>query len=178
MPAFSLPTVHTSTIILSATGIRVDTSPHCTLLLHLVPPLEFTITSSTAPPASALAHRLLNLAEFMEHEESLLPMENWALADRAQSPFTARAGEFFAETFLAAIEALISINSQPQLHNAARGALLVVGEQYNVRHDERHKRPSGYLRTPSKLQEPPELASSNRRGMWGHSTALDRHNAY
>ncbi|KAM5533688.1 hypothetical protein V8D89_012655 [Ganoderma adspersum] len=126
MPAFCLPTVHTSTIILSATGIRVDTSPHCALLLHLVPPLEFAITSSTAP--SALAHRLLNLAEFMEHGEALLPMENWALAD-----------EFFAETFLAAIEALISINSQPQLHNAAGGTLLVMRNEYDARHDERHK---------------------------------------
>lgn len=78
----------------------------------LVRSIEFAITSSTAP--SELVHRLLNLAEFMEHEEKPLPIENRTLGEYA-TRFHAYAKalhykelEFFTETSPTIIEALIS----------------------------------------------------------------------
>ena len=111
----------------------------------LVRSIEFAITSSTAP--SELVHRLLNLAEFMEHEEKPLPIENRTLGEYA-TRFHAYAKalhykelEFFTETSPTIIEALISINSRLQQHDAAWGTLLIAREQYDVsKHEEWYER--------------------------------------
>ncbi|KAH9940814.1 atypical/PIKK/FRAP protein kinase [Epithele typhae] len=111
----------------------------------LVRSIEFAITSSVAP--SELVHRLLNLAEFMEHEEKPLPIENRTLGEYAMK-FHAYAKalhykelEFFTETSPTIIEALISINSKLQQHDAAWGTLMVAREQYDVsKHEEWYER--------------------------------------
>ncbi len=111
----------------------------------LVRSIEYAITSSTAP--SELVHRLLNLAEFMEHEEKPLPIENRTLGECA-TKFHAYAKalhykelEFFTETSPTIIEALISINSRLQQHDAAWGTLLIAREQYDVsKHEEWYER--------------------------------------
>ncbi|KAI0718027.1 atypical/PIKK/FRAP protein kinase [Cerioporus squamosus] len=111
----------------------------------LVRSIEYAITSSTAP--SELVHRLLNLAEFMEHEEKALPIENRTLGEYAMK-FHAYAKalhykelEFFTETSPTIIEALISINSKLQQHDAAWGTLLIAREQYDVsKHEEWYER--------------------------------------
>ncbi|KAI0741336.1 atypical/PIKK/FRAP protein kinase [Daedaleopsis nitida] len=111
----------------------------------LVRSIEYAITSSTAP--SELVHRLLNLAEFMEHEEKALPIENRTLGEYAMK-FHAYAKalhykelEFFTETSPNIIEALISINSKLQQHDAAWGTLLIAREQYDVsKHEEWYER--------------------------------------
>ncbi|KAK7686283.1 hypothetical protein QCA50_010507 [Cerrena zonata] len=111
----------------------------------LVRSIEFAITSPLAP--SELVHRLLNLAEFMEHEEKPLPIENRTLGEYAMK-FHAYAKalhykelEFFTETSPTIIEALIGINSKLQQHDAAWGTLLVAREQYDVsKHEEWYER--------------------------------------
>ncbi|PSR71034.1 hypothetical protein PHLCEN_2v13082 [Hermanssonia centrifuga] len=111
----------------------------------LVRSIEAAITSPYAP--SELVHRLLNLAEFMEHEEKALPIENRTLGEYAMK-FHAYAKalhykelEFFTETSPTIIEALIGINSKLQQHDAAWGTLLIAREQYDVsKHEEWYER--------------------------------------
>jgi FKBP12-rapamycin complex-associated protein len=98
-----------------------------------------------APPN--LIHRLLNLAEFMEHEEKPLPIEHRTLGEYAMK-FLAYAKalhykelEFFSESSATIIEALISINTRLQQHDAAWGTLLTAREQYDVtKHEEWYER--------------------------------------
>lgn len=107
--------------------------------------LENAITDPHAP--SDLVHRLLDLAEFMEHEEKALPIGNSTLGEYANR-FHAYAKalhykelEFFTETSPSIIESLISINSKLQQHDAAWGTLMIAREQYDVsKHEEWYER--------------------------------------
>jgi FKBP12-rapamycin complex-associated protein len=111
----------------------------------LVRSIECAITSTTAP--SDLVHRLLSLAEFMEHEEKPLPIEHRTLGEYAMR-FHAYAKalhykelEFFTETSPNIIEALIGINTKLQQHDAAWGTLIIAREQYDVsKHEEWYER--------------------------------------
>ncbi|KAF9223956.1 phosphatidylinositol 3-kinase [Gyrodon lividus] len=111
----------------------------------LVRSIEAAITSPTAP--SDLIHRLLSLAEFMEHEEKPLPIEHRTLGEYAMR-FHAYAKalhykelEFFTETSPTIIEALIGINTKLQQHDAAWGTLVIAREQYDVsKHEEWYER--------------------------------------
>ncbi|KAF4593864.1 phosphatidylinositol kinase- protein kinase tor1 [Pleurotus pulmonarius] len=107
----------------------------------LVRSIEFAITSSTA--STDLIHRLLNLAEFMEHEEKPLPIEHRTLGEYAikcrayAKALHYKELEFFSESSPTIIESLISINTWLQQHDAAWGTLLTAGEQYDVtKHEE------------------------------------------
>ncbi|GBE86637.1 Serine/threonine-protein kinase tor2 [Sparassis crispa] len=111
----------------------------------LVRSIEFAITSSLAP--SDLVHRLLNLAEFMEHEDKALPIENRTLGEYAMKYHAYAKAlhykelDFFSETSPTIIEALIGINSKLQQHDAAWGTLLIAREQYDVsKHEEWYER--------------------------------------
>lgn len=107
--------------------------------------LEHAITSVTAP--SDLIHRLLNLAEFMEHEEKPLPIEHRTLGEYAMKYLAFAKAlhykelEYFSESSPAVIEALIAINTRLQQHDAAWGTLLTAREQYDVTtHEEWYER--------------------------------------
>ncbi|PFH51827.1 hypothetical protein AMATHDRAFT_58344 [Amanita thiersii Skay4041] len=111
----------------------------------LVRSIEYAITSNTAP--SELIHRLLNLAEFMEHEEKPLPIEHRTLGEYAMKYMAYAKAlhykelEYFSESSPAVIEALISINTRLQQHDAAWGTLLIAREQYDVtKHEEWYER--------------------------------------
>ncbi|KIM34649.1 hypothetical protein M413DRAFT_33133 [Hebeloma cylindrosporum] len=111
----------------------------------LVRAIELAITSSTAP--SELIHRLLNLAEFMEHEEKPLPIEHRTLGEYAMKYMAYAKAlhykelEYFSESSPAVIEALISINTRLQQHDAAWGTLVTAREQYDVdKHEEWYER--------------------------------------
>ncbi|KAF8637601.1 hypothetical protein AX17_002670 [Amanita inopinata Kibby_2008] len=111
----------------------------------LVRSIENAITSNTAP--SELIHRLLNLAEFMEHEEKPLPVEHRTLGEYAMKYMAYAKAlhykelEYFSESSPAVIEALISINTRLQQHDAAWGTLLIAREQYDVtKHEEWYER--------------------------------------
>ena len=107
--------------------------------------IESAITSNMAPPE--LIHRLLNLAEFMEHEEKPLPIEHRTLGEYANKYMAYAKAlhykelEYFSESSPAVIEALISINTRLQQHDAAWGTLLIAREQYDVtKHEEWYER--------------------------------------
>jgi FKBP12-rapamycin complex-associated protein len=111
----------------------------------LVRAIDHAITSYNAP--SEIIHRLLILAEFMEHQEKPLPIEHRILGEYAMK-FHAYAKalhykelEFFSESSPAIIEALIDINTRLQQHDAAWGTLITAREQYDVtKHEEWYER--------------------------------------
>ncbi|KIY73583.1 atypical/PIKK/FRAP protein kinase [Cylindrobasidium torrendii FP15055 ss-10] len=102
----------------------------------LVRAIETALTSQTAP--SDLIHRLLSLAEFMEHEEKPLPIEPGILGECALKNLAyAKAmhykeTEYFSEASPSTIEALISINTRLQQQDAAWGTLVMAHERYDV----------------------------------------------
>jgi FKBP12-rapamycin complex-associated protein len=107
--------------------------------------IEHAITTKDPPPE--MVHRLLNLAEFMEHEEKPLPIEHRTLGEIANKYFAYAKAlhykelEYFAEPSPSVIESLISINTRLQQHDAAWGTLLHAGEQYDVtKHEEWYER--------------------------------------
>ncbi|XP_006461830.1 hypothetical protein AGABI2DRAFT_151451 [Agaricus bisporus var. bisporus H97] len=111
----------------------------------LVRSVEHAITSNDAPPE--LIHRLLNLAEFMEHEEKPLPIEHRTLGEYAMKYMAYAKAlhykelEYFSEASPAVVESLISINTRLQQHDAAWGTLITAKEQYNVtEHEEWYER--------------------------------------
>ncbi|KAJ7858122.1 FAT domain-containing protein [Mycena olivaceomarginata] len=86
--------------------------------------------------------RLLDLCEFMEHEEKPLPIEHSTLGEYS-TKFLAYAKalhykelEFFSSASPAILESLISINTRLQQQDAAWGALLLAREQYDVTNTE------------------------------------------
>ena len=98
--------------------------------------IETALTSDTAP--SDIIHRLLSLAEFMEHEEKQLPIEHGILGECALKNLAyAKAmhykeSEYLSEASPSTIEALISINTRLQQSDAAWGTLVMAHERYDV----------------------------------------------
>ncbi|KAJ8457723.1 hypothetical protein ONZ45_g18201 [Pleurotus djamor] len=111
----------------------------------LVRSIEFAITSNTTP--GELVHRLLELAEFMEHEDKPLPIEHRTLGEQAMKYYAFAKAlhykelEFFSESSPTIIESLIAINTRLHQHDAAWGTLITAGEQYDVtKHEEWYER--------------------------------------
>ncbi|KAK7056413.1 phosphatidylinositol kinase-related protein kinase tor1 [Paramarasmius palmivorus] len=111
----------------------------------LVRSIETAISSPTAP--SDLIHRWLNLAEFMEHEEKPLPIEHRTLGEYSLKILAYAKAlhykelEFFSDASPSTIEAIITINTRLQQHDAAWGTLIMAREQYDVtRHEEWYER--------------------------------------
>jgi FKBP12-rapamycin complex-associated protein len=94
------------------------------------------MVSPEAP--SELVLTLLNLAEFMEHEEKSLPFEARVLGEYS-AKFNAwakalhyRELEYFQDASLPVMEALIGINTKLQQQDSAWGVLITAREQYNT----------------------------------------------
>ncbi|KAF8421355.1 armadillo-type protein [Terfezia claveryi] len=85
---------------------------------ELVRSIEMAVTSPHIPPE--ILQILLNLAEFMEHDDKALPIDIRTLEEL----------EFLQEPQTSTIEALISINNQLQQSDAAIG-ILRRAQQYN-----------------------------------------------
>ncbi|KAF7362629.1 Serine/threonine-protein kinase TOR [Mycena venus] len=107
---------------------------------HLVRSIEIALTSPITP--SEVIRRLLDLCEFMEHEEKPLPIDHSMLGEYSMK-FLAYAkalhykeAEFFSSASPAILESLISINTRLQQQDAAWGALLLAREQYDVTNTE------------------------------------------
>jgi len=93
---------------------------------QLVRSLEAALASSTIPPD--IVTTLLNLAEFMEHDEKALPLDTRTLGALAEKCHAyAKALHYkeleFQSTPHSAVEALISINNQLRQPDAAVGVL-------------------------------------------------------
>jgi FKBP12-rapamycin complex-associated protein len=103
--------------------------------------LEIAMTQADAPPEVTQA--LLNLAEFMEHEDKPLPLENRTLGEYAtKNNAFAKALhykelEFFTDPSPSVIEALLEINTKLQQNDAALGTLTMATDQFGTtKHEE------------------------------------------
>ncbi|KZS94646.1 atypical/PIKK/FRAP protein kinase [Sistotremastrum niveocremeum HHB9708] len=104
----------------------------------LVQAIEYAITSPTVP--LDLVPRLLNLAEFMEHEDKRLPIENKMLGEYAlgcnayAKALHFKELEFFDDNNPSSqvVESLISINTKLQQHDAAWGMLTVARDMFDL----------------------------------------------
>ncbi|KAJ7170509.1 phosphatidylinositol 3-kinase [Mycena crocata] len=103
---------------------------------ELVAALESALESRIA--SDDIIHSILDLAEFMEHQEKPLPIEHSTLGEHALH-YSAYAKalhykelQFFADSSPATIEALISINTRLQQHDAAWGTLVTARENYDI----------------------------------------------
>ncbi|RKO90751.1 armadillo-type protein, partial [Blyttiomyces helicus] len=103
---------------------------------ELVRSLELALTSPNIPPE--IQQTLLNLAEFMEHDDKALPIDI-----RTLGVFAARCHayakalhykelEFMSEPLPNTIEALISINNQLQQPDSAEGILTYAQQTHRV----------------------------------------------
>ncbi|KAJ7189156.1 phosphatidylinositol 3-kinase [Mycena filopes] len=107
---------------------------------HLVRSIEIALTSTTTP--SEVIRRLLDLCEFMEHEEKPLPIDHNTLGEYSMKfleyakALHYKELEFFSNASPAILESLISINTRLQQQDAAWGALLTAREQYDVTNTE------------------------------------------
>ncbi|KAH6572836.1 hypothetical protein BASA60_006398 [Batrachochytrium salamandrivorans] len=103
---------------------------------ELVKSLETALTSPNIPPETL--QTLLNLAEFMEHDDKALPIDIRTLGlYAAKCHAYAKALhykelEFISEPLTNTIEALISINNQLQQPDSAIGVLTHAQQNHNV----------------------------------------------
>jgi phosphatidylinositol kinase/protein kinase (PI-3 family) len=102
----------------------------------LVQSLEIALRAPNIP--SDVLQILLNLAEYLEHDDKPLPIDGRQLGDLAERAHAyAKALHYKEEEFLgsptaATIESLISINNQLQLPEAAVGTLTSAQQYHNV----------------------------------------------
>ena len=108
----------------------------CIVQEDLVRSIEIALSHPHVPVE--LINILLSLAEFMEHDDKTLPIENRTLGEVAMQYNAFAKGlhykelEFFGENSASIVEALININTKLQQHDAAWGTLTIAREQYNV----------------------------------------------
>lgn len=102
----------------------------------LVRSLETALTSSNIPPE--VLQTLLNLAEYMEHDEKPLPIDIRTLAQYAQKCHAYAKAlhykelEFLQEPKTPTIEALIGINNQLQQSDSAIGILTQAQQHHDL----------------------------------------------
>jgi FKBP12-rapamycin complex-associated protein len=101
----------------------------------LVRELETVLSAPNIPPE--ILQQLLNLAEFMEHDEKGLPIESRTLSALAENCHAyAKALHYkeleFHSNPTAAIESLISINSHLGQHESALGILTYAQRQHRI----------------------------------------------
>jgi len=103
---------------------------------ELVRSLEKALTSPTIPPE--ILQTLLNLAEFMEHDDKALPIDIRTLGSYAGACHAYAKAlhykelEFISEPITETIEALISINNQLQQPDSAIGILTYAQQNHDV----------------------------------------------
>lgn len=98
--------------------------------------IDSALTSLDTPPE--VVNRLLDLAEFMEHEDRALPIENRVLGDCAlRNHAYAKALHYKELDFMtdesgATIESLIGIATRMQQHDAAWGMVILGRERFGI----------------------------------------------
>lgn len=104
--------------------------------------IERAITCPTTP--AELIHILLNLAEFMEHDDRPLPIDIQTLGEYAMTYHAYAKAlhykeiQFFSEpTSTAIVESLINVNTKLQQYDAAWGTLTSARDRHDMtRHEE------------------------------------------
>eukprot|EP01135_Chromosphaera_perkinsii_P003113 Nk52_evm2s236 gene=Nk52_evmTU2s236 len=103
---------------------------------ELVKSLESALVSSSIPPE--ILQTLLNLSEFMEHDDKILPIDIKTLGEYASKchayakALHYKEMEFYNSPTPVTIEALISINNQLQQPEAAAGVLVYAQRMDNL----------------------------------------------
>ncbi|KAL2912121.1 phosphatidylinositol kinase-related protein kinase tor1 [Polyrhizophydium stewartii] len=103
---------------------------------ELVKSLETALTSPNIPPETL--QTLLNLAEFMEHDDKALPIDIRTLGKHAAKCHAYAKAlhykelEFISDSMANTIESLISINNQLQQPDSAIGILTYAQQNHNV----------------------------------------------
>ncbi|CAK5267693.1 unnamed protein product [Mycena citricolor] len=98
--------------------------------------LDAALESGTAP--TEIIHCILDLAEFMEHQEKALPIDHVSLGDYAMrhNAYTKalhyKELQYFVDPSADTIEALISINTRLQQRDAAWGNVSTAVERYEM----------------------------------------------
>ncbi|SHO77966.1 Similar to S.cerevisiae protein TOR1 (PIK-related protein kinase and rapamycin target) [Malassezia sympodialis ATCC 42132] len=151
--------------------------------------IEAALDASDIP--DQVVHALLQLAEFMEHDDKALPISIRLLGDRAYK-FHAYAkalhykeAEFLAEPSPQIVELLIDINTKLQQSDAAFGALTYAREKMDITHHEEwyeklHRWEEALAAYERRAQEQPdaqEIVFGKMRclhalGEWEHLTEL------
>lgn len=108
----------------------------------LVRCIEHAIASPNVP--AELIHILLNLAEFMEHDDRPLPIDIQVLGELAMNYHAYAKAlhykeiQFFSEpTSTAIVESLINVNTKLQQHDAAWGTLMAARDRHDMTRHER-----------------------------------------
>jgi FKBP12-rapamycin complex-associated protein len=132
---------------------------------ELVRSLEAAITSPTIPPE--ILQTLLNLAEFMEHDDKALPIDIKTLGLYATKCHAFAKAlhykelEFISEPLTNTIESLISINNQLQQPDSAIGILTYAQKNHDVElketwYEKLQRWEDGLLAYEKKQQEDPQ----------------------
>ncbi|CDS00383.1 hypothetical protein [Sporisorium scitamineum] len=106
----------------------------------LVKALETAFDAPEVP--GDVVHMLLNLAEFMEHDDKALPINIRVLGDRAYKfhsyakALHYKEAEFLTDPSPQVVESLIDINTKLQQSDAAFGALTYAREHLDITHHE------------------------------------------
>ncbi|KAG8977108.1 phosphatidylinositol kinase- protein kinase tor1, partial [Tulasnella sp. 427] len=107
----------------------------------LVRCIEGAITAINAP--AELIHALLNLAEFMEHDDRPLPIDIQTLGEYAMTYHAYAKAlhykeiQFFSEpNSTVIIESLINVNTKLQQHDAAWGTLVAARDRHDMQRHE------------------------------------------
>ncbi|KAF7308846.1 Serine/threonine-protein kinase TOR [Mycena kentingensis (nom. inval.)] len=107
---------------------------------ELVTALETALESLVAP--TEIIHAILDLGEFMEHQEKPLPIDHITLGDHAvrhgayAKALHYKEQQFFTDPSTSTIESLISVNTRLQQHDAAWGLVNTAEETYNIERNE------------------------------------------
>ena len=135
---FPLASVHppTARALFNSAFISCYTLLYPEFQKQLISSIEWALTSSTIP--AEILQQLLNLAEFMEHDDKPLPIDVRTLgreAGRCQAFAKAlhyKELEFNTDKSPSSVEALISINNQLQQSDAAFGILRSVQTSHEL----------------------------------------------
>ncbi|PWN54196.1 putative TOR1-1-phosphatidylinositol 3-kinase [Violaceomyces palustris] len=106
----------------------------------LVKSIEAAFDATEIP--DQVVHMLLNLAEFMEHDDKALPINIRLLGDRAYKfhsyakALHYKEAEFLSDASPQIVESLIDINTKLQQSDAAFGALTYARERLDITHHE------------------------------------------
>lgn len=158
----------------------------------LVKSIEVAFDAVEIP--SEVVHMLLNLAEFMEHDDKALPINIRLLGDRAYKfhsyakALHYKEAEFLSETSPQIIESLIDINTKLQQSDAAFGTLTYAREHLDITHHEEwyeklhrwEEALAAYDRRAESNPESYEIAFGRMRclhalGEWEHLSDLVQH---
>ena len=181
-------------VLLPAQALRRVTDPVFEAVLAVVlAPVRWAWPVALDAPdiPDQVVHALLNLTEFMEHDDKALPISIRLLGDRAYKfhsyakALHYKEAEFMADASPQIVELLIDINTKLQQSDAAFGALTYAREHMHITHHEEwyeklHRWEEALAAYDRRAKEHPEnletvfgqMRCLHALGEWEHLTEL------